>query len=191
MKYTLDHNCLLALDDDEPQADREKLMRLIRAHGTGGVEVFVPAISASELQRGGVYMTQWEDFVARMERFGVGHLPTLEPMLSWDVGFWNHALWVSDEMEVLADKIHEILFPTRAKDWAVYAKQAGADPDNLAGDTHEKWRNTLCDVQSFWSHVWHGNQVFVTNDGDFHRLTKKGPLEALSGGTIVRSSDLP
>ena len=73
MKHTLDHNCLIALEGQH--ADRERLEGLIKRHGACGIEVFVPAIAASERRPGGLHIEQWDEFEARMERIGAGHLP--------------------------------------------------------------------------------------------------------------------
>ena len=57
-----------------------------------------------------------------------------------DVTFWDHALWVDDEMKELEVKVHRTLAPHF---------------DMGIGPTDRKWRNVKCDVQVVWTAAWH------------------------------------
>jgi hypothetical protein len=94
-------------------------------------------------------------------------------------------------MKAIEQTIFGILFPDHIAEWSAFAASNGIALEDKASDHYKLWRNRLCDVQSFWSHVWYKRNVFVTNDSNFHKATKKLNLEALSGGQIVRPSELP
>ena len=46
-------------------------------------------------------------FKERIATLGLGDLALLEPMFYWDVTFWDHCIWPSDEMEKIERKIRQ------------------------------------------------------------------------------------
>ena len=67
----------------------------------------------------------------------------------WDVTFWDHALWVDDEMKELELKVHRTLAPN-------------FDMEDKSDE--RKWRNIKCDVQVVWTALWHKADTLVTSD---------------------------
>lgn len=178
--FTLDTNCILALDESRPEGP--DVMKLAAAHAAGTASVALVAISASERQRQKPHIESFDEFKIRVAALGLGHLELIKPMGLWDVTFWDYCLWSDEMSQQLERRIHEILFPGIAFLWADYCAVAGLDFSTSALDP--KWRNAKCDVQAFWSHVHAAREVFVTSDRNFHRATKKTALTALSGGRI-------
>jgi len=178
--FTLDTNCLLAVDELRPEA--EDVRGLVTAHAEGMASVGLVAISASERQKSGQGLESFDEFKSRVANLGFGHLELLKPMMYWDVTFWDYCLWVDEAMQDVEQKIHQILFPNIEFLWSDYCAARGLDRNNMAFD--KKWRNAKCDVQAYWIHVHFKREVFVTSDRNFHAATKKAALLALFGGSI-------
>src|SRR5690242_14204898 len=107
--FTLDTNCIVGVD--EKRADEEPFVRaLAHAHANATADVSVVAISASEKQQDGSYIKDFGTFQARLERLELQHLGLLMPMGYWDIGFYGFSLWCGDEMKMLEERIHKILF---------------------------------------------------------------------------------
>ena len=179
--FTLDTNCIIAVDEGRPEAG--DVLKLVRADAKGLASVALVAISASEKQRGGGTLESFAQFKERLDLLGLGSLELLMPMLYWDVGFWDYGLWCNDEMAALEAKIHAILFSGIAINHSEYCEQNDLDPATTP--MQSKWRNAKCDVQAFWSHVHHKRDVFVTSDKNFLAESKLPSLEALSGARLL------
>ena len=178
--FTLDTNCLIAIDESRPEA--QAIRALANAHRDGRAKVALVAISASERQRDGKMLDNFDLFKERVSALDLSHLELLLPMCYWDVMFWDACLMVEPGMVELESKIQSILFPTVPSSWADYCKTYALDPnDNLIG---RKWKNAKCDVQAFWCHAFHKRSIFVTTDGNFHAATKKPKLIALAPGRV-------
>ena len=108
-KLALDTNCLIDLEEN--RADAIHLKTLISAWKGGQIELAVVTVSASENQLGGVASQAFAAFERKLSNIGLGDAHQLNPIAKWDVFYWDHALWSSDEMEALECKIREILFP--------------------------------------------------------------------------------
>lgn len=188
LSFTLDTNCVLALDEAYADAASHRVAEaravevLVNAHIAGISTVGVVAISASERQRGNLHLENFSAFQQRLASLGLAHLELLEPMLYFDVTFWDASIWSNDEMEKLEREIHEILFPNIPFLWSDYCAATGIDQGPETPD--QKWRNAKCDVQAFWSHAWRNRDVFVTSDRNFHAVSKKEKLIALTVGRI-------
>jgi len=180
ISFTLDTNCLLAVDESRPEA--KDVLGLATAHAEGMASVSLVAISASERQKSGQSLESFDKFKTRVANLGLGHLELLKPMKYWDVTFWDYCLWVDEAMQEVEQKIHQILFPNIEFLWANYCVSRALDPNNISLD--KKWRNAKCDVQAYWTHVHSKRDVFVTSDKNFHSATKKAALLALFGGCI-------
>lgn len=178
--FTLDTNCIIALDEKRPEA--EAVRALVEAHASGKAHVAIVAISASEKQKGGGHLESFVEFQQRLATLRLDHLELLPPMFYWDVTYWDWCIWSDAEMEANERKIHEVLFPNIEFLWSDYCTAQGitsSDP-SLA----HKWRNTKCDVQAIWSHIFHKRDVFVTADRNFHAESKKPALVALGANGI-------
>jgi hypothetical protein len=125
------------------------VQRVVQAHRVGRVRVTACAITASENPRAGDPPKMFAEFTELLDRVGLAKVEILKPMGYWGVSFWNQALWTSNEMRELEQAIHAVLAPSLPMD-----------------DTSDqrRWRNTKCDVQMVWTHVWHDTDALLTND---------------------------
>ncbi|MGH8246730.1 MAG: hypothetical protein ACREUU_09890 [Gammaproteobacteria bacterium] len=180
LAFTLDTNCIIAVDESRSEA--AFIRELVQAHKAGVAAVGLVAISASERQQAGGHIENFSEFKERVAKLGLGDLDLLEPMLYWDVTFWDFCLWCDEPMEELERGIHEVLFPGIPFLWVDYCAANGLDPK--ADHPDRKWRNAKCDVQAFWSHAYRKRDVFVTSDRNFHTNSRKSSLIALAGGRI-------
>lgn len=180
LTFTLDTNCVIAIDEGRPEATA--IRALADAHSRGLANVALVAISASERQRDGEPLESFAHFQERVAALGLSHLELLLPMGYWDVTFWDACLWVEPEMLRLETAIQDILFPNIPVSWPDYCREFGLDPESSIGD--RKWKNAKCDVQAFWCHAHRHRDVFVTSDGNFHAASRRGKLVELSGGQI-------
>jgi hypothetical protein len=181
LTFTLDTNCLIDIDEARP--DSTAIRALADAHARSEANVAVVAIIASEKQKSGERLTNFNQFRARLDSLQLGHLDILKPMLYWDVGFWDWAYWTGAEMVGLERKIHDVLFPNIEFQWSDFCRTMGWDSNSNSVDA--KWRNAKCDVQALWSHIHHRRDVFVTSDTKFHAVTKLPTLITLGAGQIV------
>ena len=179
LHVTLDTNCLYELDSDDKSS---ALGHLVELGKTVAANLRIPAIAASERQRPGREITNFRQFRARLADSGLNHAEILKPMLYWDIGFIDWALWCGPETEALELQIHEILFPSIR----FLAAQHCPDTDTKG---RRKWRNAKCDVQAMWCHIYYHGDVFVTRDRVFHRVSKKPRLEALGAKCISTPED--
>ena len=180
LTFTLDTNCIIAVDEARPEASAVKA--LAAAHDEGTVSVALVAISASERQKDGSTLETFDGFKQRTSQLGLGGLALLKPMMYWDLTFWDFGLWSDDSMESLERSIHEVLFPNIPFLWKDYCAALEIDPATTKPD--RKWKNAKCDVQAFWSHASNKRDVFVTTDSNFHAETKKHKLLSIAGGRI-------
>ena len=160
---TLDHNCLIELEQDGPQAKAVRF--LVRAHAYGQATIRVVAVGASERIVGGGTAQNYSHFEERLQRLGLGRLPVLLPLVVYDYGFWAHGLLADDEMGALRTRLRAELFPKKT------ALSRGDE----------------CDVLSMWAHIYHEGDTFITSDGNFHR--KAAGLARLGAGVILSPND--
>jgi hypothetical protein len=182
--FTLDTNCLIAIDEARPEATAVR--GLADAHAAGKADVAAVAISASEKQGGGGSIENFVEFRRRMEALGLAHLDALPPMAYHDVTFMDWSLWSDDSMQELERKIHEALFPNVEFIWQDYCRA-----NNLAETSTPsgRWRNCKCDVQAVWIHIYGKRDVFVTSDKNFHIAAKKAALIDLGAKQIEYPND--
>jgi hypothetical protein len=178
MKLTLDHNVIIDLANRSSNA-----VQLRQAIGTGTHEAFVVEIGASEMRQRGIKPDRYDLFEQLLEEAGIdAAAPRLSPMLHWDVTFWDHALWVDDDMSAQAKRIEDILF---GESMAIDITGEPDDSPKVAA-----WLNRLCDVQTVWCHLRSGNDVFVTSDRNFLKATKLPRLLALGAGRVCLADEL-
>ena len=185
--FTLDTNCLLAID--ESRAEAADIRALANAHEAGQADVAVVAISASENQQDGGTIQDFDDFSARISALGLGHLEILPSLSYWDITFWGRSLWADADSVALDKSIHAILFPNVEFTWQDYCRVNGLNPQARPSG---RWRNCKCDVLALWSHIHFTRDVFITSDEKFHAVTKKAALIALGAKRIeTPASSLP
>jgi hypothetical protein len=83
--FTLDTNCLIAIDEARPET--YAVRALVDAHAAGAAHVAVVAIAASERQRSGGYMENFGDFQRRLAVLGIEHIGILQPMFYSDITY--------------------------------------------------------------------------------------------------------
>jgi hypothetical protein len=88
--FTLDTNCLIAIDEGRPEAGA--IRTLAHAHSLGKADVAVVAISASEKQKSGHYIQNFTEFRDRLASLGLNHLRIIRPMAYFDISFWDYCL---------------------------------------------------------------------------------------------------
>jgi hypothetical protein len=177
MRITLDHNCIIHLEQrTEIGAQVETIVT------TPSNQCYVVNIGASEMREKGVRPEHYERFEELLTAARIEHLPRLNPMLIFDVTFWDRCIWASDEMTVLAQNIESTLFGN-----AQPIDVAGEGLDSPAG---RKWLNRICDIHTMWCHIQNGNEIFITTDGNFKKATKLPKLHALGAGRICHPCEL-
>jgi hypothetical protein len=140
------------------------------------------ASGASERQPGDVSLNNIADFKERMRSLGFASVGLLKPTGRYDISFWDHATYASEEAVAKEKEIFEALFPQHSASWAEYATTHGADVDNLSSPHGRKWKNMLCDAQAFWGHEYYGTDHFVTSDDNFRKklaVTGKVPADTI------------
>ena len=183
--YTLDTNCICAVDEN--RADAPAILRFVDMHAAGAANVAVVAMAASERQKSGKAIENFAVFRERIRALGLGGLEILKPMAYFGVTFWDWSLFSSPEMESLEREIHQILFPGFPFLWKDLEATARDSDDAVA--LLRKWRNRKCDVQTIWSHINARRDVFVTADPNFHKVTKKSKLIGLGAKQIIYPAD--
>lgn len=154
-RFVLDTNCIIDLEEDRENA--RALRELIDAWKSGHIDLAVVAVSASENQKDGLAGRDFSAFEAKLARAGLTGVTMLLPLMMWDVSFWDHALWTNPEMEALANRLRDALFPNAGE----------YPPSDVASNS--KWRNQLCDAVVAWSCIYHAWPCLVTSDGNFHK----------------------
>lgn len=177
MKITLDHNCIINLDNGTEIGKRVGAIVSAEDH-----HCFVVNIGASEMRQKGVTPDHYEKFEELLASAKVAHLPRLNPMGIYDVTFWGRCVYADDAMSKLSKAIEAVLFPGMP---TVDIAREGLD--SPAGS---KWLNQLCDIHSMWCHIKNGNEVFLTTDTNFTKETKLPKLIALGAGQIRHPNEL-
>lgn len=182
---TLDHNCIIDLEENRPIATH--LRTLITMHEQGQVCLRVVGIGASEMKPGGAYATNFAEFQQKLAAAGLGDVEILKPIGYFDITYWDWCVFPSETMLDLERRVHEVLFPNVEFDYAAYCTARGLDPADDADPTRlrRKWKNAKCDALALWCHIWHHGDIFVTTDRNFHKATKKPQLVALGAGSIL------
>ena len=184
MKITLDNNCLISLKNKD--GEHVEIRALVDLH-PNQMTLYIPAIAASENQQGGVLHTNFVQFQEFLAEIGCERCELLNPMVYLDISYLDHAILPDEQMASVEGKIHDILFPNIPFLYSEYCRSFGLDPED--GVIDRKWRRTKCDVQAMWCHIHNNNDIFVTQDNNFHKATKKPKLVALGAQAILRPSE--
>lgn len=177
MNITLDHNCIIDL------ANRTEVGALIQTIvASNSNQCFIVNIGASEMRERGVRPDRYDKFEELLAEAGVSHLPRLNPMLIFDVTFWDKCVWADDRMIQISQQIDSVLFGQ--------STPVDIPVEDLDSTVGKKWLNRLCDVHSMWCHIHNGNDVFLTSDGNFMKTTKLPQLLALGAGRVCSPKEL-
>jgi hypothetical protein len=182
MKITLDNNCLISLDTQDK--DSPAIRQILHLHKKGIAQVFIPEIAASENLQGGKRHENFREFEQFLVKIGCYDCGRLAPLCHVDVTYIDHCVVSTSELDELEESVHRILFPKMPFRYADYCRLKGIAPNS--GIIDKKWRRARCDVSAMWCHIHYVNDVFVTNDSNFHKATKKPRLLALGAKEILR-----
>ena len=127
------------------------------------------------------------DFETKIAGVGLGDVEILPPPLIWDVTYWDHSFWGTNQDDEEAKRIHEILFPTSPFEYGDFCKRFGLDP--ATPGTDRRWLNRAVDTWALWTHTHNGGGVFVTADKNFNKPEKKARLAQLGAGEILRPKE--
>jgi hypothetical protein len=186
LRFTLDHNCIVAIDEDR-QPEAGCLRALLARHDAGDIDVRLVATSASERQQNGPYLENFGQFQARLADLGLGHLELLAPIAVADVSYLDWCILAGPDDIALMKRIHSVLFAGHSFDLqeALAAAAGQADP----AVTEQKWRNRELDVQALWCHLRYDGDIFVTSDDGFFKKLKREPLANVGATRILRPCD--
>jgi hypothetical protein len=176
MKLTLDHNCLIHLENGEAVADAIRAILAKPEH-----QCFVVNVGASEMQRFDVRPDNYAAFEGLLTRIGVANLPRLDPIGIYGMTFWGRCLWAGDRDQALLESIQAVLFGDSA---------ATVQPELRDSSAERKALNRTCDSLTMWCHINQQNDVFLTTDGNFFKSSKLPQLLALGAGRVCRPTDL-
>ena len=183
MRVTLDRNALLNLERGD--GDIEGLRRLVELHSNAVIMLCIPAILDSERQRDGTTLDSYLKFQSFLVSLGLRDHEEFRPPLYIGMAYVGHCVIHGTEMERLERHIHEILFPKLEFMYADYLARFGP---GVTPRLQQKWRNAKCDVLAMWSHIHYGADIFVTEDRNFHKTTKKPKLIAIGAKQICTPS---
>lgn len=175
MKLTLDWNCVIEVEKDQPQAPY--VLDLINSHRNGELELALLAASASENTRSKLFPGNALVFKKRIAQLGWDDLP-LVPMPGIDgLSYWDFCFSVSDgdAFEKKMDALWKIIAPKVPRNPSDHVANGNALDDKLIQSAAlSKWRNTWCDVVSAYSHIHAVRDIFVTNNTqDFQKNATK------------------
>ena len=156
----LDTNCLIALEQAEPQADA--LRQITNRFWSGDIRLGMSVVSSSENTHGS-RTDEWEQFGARLKEVGLQGVDVLN--MPFIVGLARLGQAVLTGEDDPFDAIFKSLFPDTPRGLAEFARSRG-ESEEVAVRVH---RNRLCDASVIWS-VWHaGGGWLVTADKNFQR----------------------
>jgi len=184
MRVTVDNNCLISLKTGD--GEYSEIKALLDMH-PNQIILRVPAIAASENQQGGRLHTNFAQFQQFLAEIGCEGCELLNPMAYVDLWYLGHAVLPDDHMISVEREIHDVLFPDIPFGYSEYCERFGLDSDSGAVD--QKWRRAKCDVQAMWCHIYYNGDIFVTQDNNFHKATKKDRLVALGALEILRPTN--
>ncbi|MCU7822634.1 hypothetical protein [Kitasatospora sp. DSM 101779] len=183
--FTLDTNCLIALEERRHEA--AAVNELVARHRAGASLVRVVATTAAENQRDGTVLDNFAGFQERLHKLGLEDLEILRPVCVLDLSYLDWCVLAHDEAEAEARNLHSVLFPTAPFDYV------DAVPLGLDGQAREqaerKWRNQQLDVMVLHTHIMARADVFVTSDKNFRKTSKQARLAALGASLILTPSD--
>jgi hypothetical protein len=177
VRYTLDTNCIIAMEESRPEASA--LKTLVERHRQGTLIVQITAIVAAERQRSGTPLERFDDFRARIAALGLGEAVFLKPPMYVGLCFVDYCIVHGDEFLSQERAIHEVLFSSTP-----FEIDSSEHP--VGSKQWLRWLNAKCDVLTMWCHLHYGGGVFVSSDENFHASSKRLRLLSMGAGSIVR-----
>ena len=181
---TLDNTCLISLKNND--GEYTEIKALVDLHPKQ-ITLCIPAIAASENQQGVLLNSNFTQFQEFLMGIGCEMCELLNPMLYLDVSYFDHAIFSDEQMLDAERKIHDILFPDIPFQYTEYLRRF--ELHSKDGVVARKWRNAKCDVQAMWCHIYYNGDIFVTQDNNYHKVTKKAKLVSLGAKEILKPSD--
>ncbi|MEU7058531.1 hypothetical protein [Streptomyces sp. NPDC046197] len=185
LTFTLDTNCLIALEEQRP--DAPAVEALVTRHRAGTAAVRVVATAAAENQQDGTVLDNFAGFQERLARMGLADLEILRPVCVVDLSYLDWCVFAHDEAENEGRELHAVLFPTASFD---YKDAVPEELDDLSrAQAERKWRNRQLDVLVLQTHILARGDVFVTSDKNFRKPSKQARLTALGAPLILAPAD--
>jgi hypothetical protein len=185
LTFTLDTNCLIAVEEQRP--DAPAVEALVARHRASTAVVRVVATAAAETQLDGTVLDNFSGFQERLARIGLSDLEILRPVCVVDLSYLDWCVLAHDEAEDEGRELHEVLFPTAPFD---YTDAVPEGLDDLARSRAErKWRNRQLDVLVIQTHILARGDIFVTSDKNFMKSGKRTRLKALGASLVLSPAD--
>lgn len=181
LSFTLDTNCLIALEEQRP--DAAPVEALVARQRAGTALVRVVATTAAENQRDGGVLDNFSVFQARLQQLSLNDLEILPPICVLDLSYLDWCVVAHDEAEDECRRLHEVLFPTAPFDYTEAVPEYLDLPARQRAE--RKWRNQQLDVLVLHTHILAGADVFVTADTNFRKAGKQARLAALGAPVIL------
>jgi hypothetical protein len=175
MRYLLDTNCIIALEEERDYAFSLRTL-IAESH------VCIAAIAASEKQQSGFDLPNFNHFRDRIKRLGLSAAELLLPPAYCGICYADWCLAHCEKFDQLERSIHAVLFPSMPYDVKVCIASGSNGWD--------RWRNAKCDVLTVWCHINYSCDVLVTDDRNFHKADKAEKLAELGCRSIVKPSEL-
>lgn len=175
MKLTFDWNCVIEVENDQPQANA--VSDLVAAHRKGELKVAVLAASASENTKSKEMPQTATHFQDRLDNLGWSDLPLVPVPCVIGLIFIGSSFPIDDgpKFERKIDELWQIIAPSIPREPKDNFPDAMSIDDNwLQSKALSKWRNAWCDVISAYSHIHAKRDIFVTNNlKDFQKHSRK------------------
>ena len=157
---TIDHCCLIALENHEREDCAGCVENIIHAWKCGRIDLAVCAIGATENTKDYFPVKDYEDFKQRLESSGLGCVSEIVPFFRLGASFLGHAKLHSRETEYLEKQIWNILFPNH--EWEPHFNQTCENGERTREYAH--WVNKLCDVSLVLAHTYSCRDILATSD---------------------------
>jgi len=187
---TLDNMCIIDLEQNLEQ-NREhapQIRKLVQMHRNKAISLRVVATSASELKPNNTHPQHFDEFKQRMALIGLGDVEILPTLGRFNFSFFDYCVFFGNRwLDQLEEEIQAVLFGEDETEFGDFCRKHGYDKRNK--EAWNKWINRKCDVLTLWSHIYFNGDVFVTNDNNFYKQTKKPRLVKLGSGRILAPSE--
>jgi hypothetical protein len=183
LKLTFDTNVLF--DVYEERENKLYIDQLKWIHDIGKVQIRIAATSGAENSQDGTDVKNMSRFKELIHSIGFSNVEILNPIFYWDFSFYGHAIYGSEEMIDLESRIFHILFQDTSYEYRDFCALNNVDKDRL----DPEWLNKMCDTQIMWCHIHYDGDIFITNDKNFHKVTKKPKLIELGAKQIMRPKE--
>jgi hypothetical protein len=119
-----------------------------------------------------------------MKSIGLDDVQILMTLGRFDFSFFDYSIFSDRWKDELEKEIQTILFGEDEVEFDDFCRKHSYDKENK--EAWNEWVRRKCDVLTLWSHIWYNGDIFVTDDSNFHKETKKPRLVELGSGKILR-----